>query len=224
MPNSRRKTKPSNRPVRCSYVEGGRRCVRNAADATNPPPLCNAHVVLFAEIGKPPRGESMVHDILDDLMSGERVTRTQVEGAIQELFGNFVGGGLGGGGMAQGYYPDIDPQTGRTVHDTSRSPPNTGHFRPPAGFPSPGGIWEQFFGRHAKDYEPPPSPEQLELERAVKQAKTVLGFAESEPIDREKLKARYRELAKRHHPDRGGDEDKMKIINDAVGVIESVLP
>lgn len=42
-----------------------------------------------------------------------------------------------------------------------------------------------------------------------------LGFAIDEPVTVEAVKARYRELAKQHHPDRGGSTEKMAAINAA---------
>ena len=52
----------------------------------------------------------------------------------------------------------------------------------------------------------------------------VLGFAETEPIDQDKLKKRYRELAMRHHPDRpGGNRTKMEQFNAARDLIESLM-
>lgn len=40
-----------------------------------------------------------------------------------------------------------------------------------------------------------------------------------EPVNRAAIEKRYRELAARHHPDRGGDADKQAQINQAVEIL-----
>jgi hypothetical protein len=42
---------------------------------------------------------------------------------------------------------------------------------------------------------------------------TTLGAGEDE--QREEIERRYKRLARRHHPDRGGDEEVMKAVNEA---------
>lgn len=44
----------------------------------------------------------------------------------------------------------------------------------------------------------------------------ALGFDEHEPVTRQQIRDRRRELVMQHHPDRGGDEAKMAEINAAV--------
>lgn len=53
-------------------------------------------------------------------------------------------------------------------------------------------------------------------ERAA--ALAVLGLAE--PVDAATIKARYRELVMRHHPDRGGDTARLQEINEAMAWLE----
>jgi hypothetical protein len=203
------------RILRCSYIEGGRRCVRNGVPHTNPP-LCNVHVIVFSDMGRPPEPRSKVTDVLEDLLSGQRISRSDVEGAVSELFGNWAMGG----NVAQGYYPDIG-EDGRTVHDEGRTAnPN---FVPPSGFHPPPGWWP--FGRGRGQSSPPPiDPEAAELAEARRRARQILGFAASEPVTADTLRVRYRKLARVHHPDvRGGNAEKMKIINDANDVLEHEL-
>lgn len=45
----------------------------------------------------------------------------------------------------------------------------------------------------------------------------VLGTREDASAD--EIQRRYRRLAARHHPDRGGDEEEMKALNEAYGVL-----
>ncbi len=46
---------------------------------------------------------------------------------------------------------------------------------------------------------------------------SILGAEEESP--RADIERRYKRLARRHHPDRGGDEEQMKEINEAWGVL-----
>lgn len=54
-------------------------------------------------------------------------------------------------------------------------------------------------------------------------ARQVLGFGKVAPLNEGLLKGRYRELAKRHHPDRGGSVERMAEINWAVEVLRASL-
>lgn len=51
--------------------------------------------------------------------------------------------------------------------------------------------------------------------RAHRDWRDVLGFPESERPSRHAINKRYRELAKKHHPDAGGDATKMAKLNTA---------
>ncbi len=46
---------------------------------------------------------------------------------------------------------------------------------------------------------------------------SILGAGEDDT--REELERRFKRLAQRHHPDRGGDEERMKSLNEAWGVL-----
>jgi hypothetical protein len=68
----------------------------------------------------------------------------------------------------------------------------------------------------------PPDPEvarRAEKQRAVLRARVTLGFTPQEAVTEAQIKARQRELAKKHHPDRGGSLAKMQEINAAVDVL-----
>jgi len=45
-----------------------------------------------------------------------------------------------------------------------------------------------------------------------------------EPVDRQAIERRYRELAAKHHPDRGGDAEKQSEINKAIKILRQYYP
>ncbi|MDH5737267.1 MAG: DnaJ domain-containing protein, partial [Gammaproteobacteria bacterium] len=49
----------------------------------------------------------------------------------------------------------------------------------------------------------------------------VLGL--SEPLNKKHVERRYRQLAMQHHPDRGGDAERLVEINHAVAVLRKLL-
>jgi hypothetical protein len=175
--------------------------VRNAVDGSNPP-LCNTHRVVFADIGRTPArvpGQAAV-DLLGDLLSGQKVSRDRVQDAINDLLG---GAWQMGGGMAGGYYPEDD---GAGV-DTEWTPHNSG------------GPHDRRHHRHASSFD----PEAAELAEARRRARIVMGFAASERITLEQLRVTYKKLARKHHPDLGGDREKMTQVNAANDVLEAEL-
>ncbi len=66
---------------------------------------------------------------------------------------------------------------------------------------------------------PPPRPKKP----AGPDPRVVLGFAAGQKITAELVKKRHRELARKHHPDRGGSLQKMQEINQAVDAIMATL-
>lgn len=53
------------------------------------------------------------------------------------------------------------------------------------------------------------------------EALAALGLAD--PVDHLEIKRRYRELAMEHHPDRGGEMEKLQAINAAMELLEPLL-
>jgi len=88
-------------------------------------------------------------------------------------------------------------------------------------------VAESVSGSGASSSGPDPAAEarrakeQAELERSRKigRARRTLGFTAKEPITPHELKERYRKLARRHHPDRGGSVAKMQEINEAMEIL-----
>lgn len=191
--------------LRCAYRESGRQCIR---DGDGNPPLCNVHRVACAEIGRPPERRSAAANLIDNLLSGRKITRDHVNEAIGEFAGYAMGGGIAGG-----YHPDIS-NDGRTQHHRSGTmPQGTEWWRIlfPNGVPAGGGARVHV------------DPEAQQLAAARARARVVMGFAASEPITQDKVRARHRELAKRHHPDRGGKVEKMQEVNVAADVLMAEL-
>ena len=54
------------------------------------------------------------------------------------------------------------------------------------------------------------------------EALATLGLAD--PVDHIEIKRRYRELAMEHHPDRGGEMEKLQAINAAMNLLEPFQP
>lgn len=181
----RRRSPPN--PYRCVYREGGKRCVRNG---TGEPVLCARHHELVARqySGSPYAGSAA--DVIGRVSRGEKVSTGDVVAGIFDMFGQVFGGG------GQRQHPNQPAPWDLPPWDTGASqgiPPRArAQPRPP----------------------PPPNPE-LERKKAVAAAKKTLGFKVGDNPDATTLKAKYRALARRHHPDRGGSLERMKAINAA---------
>ena len=65
---------------------------------------------------------------------------------------------------------------------------------------------------------PPRQPRQMSPP-SVEKAKTKLGFTPTAVVSIDDIKKAYRALALLHHPDKGGDEDVFKEINNANDVL-----
>lgn len=196
-------TGKSKRTPRCAYEEGGRRCARSG---TGNPPLCQPHRIVFSEAvrtGERRPGQG-IFDLIDRYVSGKRINKRVYEGAIDDV----------------AWFVAAAAEAGRA---TPQPPPSgDGGFRPPDGFRPPPG-WRPH-------QPPPPDPaaeEQArraaELGLARKRARVALGFEPGGKITLELVKKRRRELAAKHHPDRGGSVTKMQAINHAADVLEAEL-
>ena len=60
--------------------------------------------------------------------------------------------------------------------------------------------------------------------RDVTSALATLGISASDASDKKALKKRYLELVKKHHPDTGGDAEKMKNISTAYELLRNLSP
>jgi DnaJ domain len=84
-----------------------------------------------------------------------------------------------------------------------------------------GGWWTQPEVRVFFRIETPrPSPQQLAMQFIAEKLQ-VLGLAYGVPIL--EIKKRYRLLAREHHPDAGGDAERMKLINAAYSDLRRII-
>lgn len=88
-------------------------------------------------------------------------------------------------------------------------------------FLSRAGVWpiivrglRELRGEHVPDPEPSPPPSGRDMDICYK----LLGISPSAPW--EDIERAYRQKAKIHHPDRGGDGDAMRALNDAYSTIK----
>ncbi|HLI11060.1 MAG TPA: J domain-containing protein [Alphaproteobacteria bacterium] len=89
------------------------------------------------------------------------------------------------------------------------------------------GKWRDFFGVFGEDRSEETGPEQRAPKRGSPEDQALAVFELSGPVTLERVKSRYKELVKRHHPDKnGGDkaaEERLKIINQAYTTLKSSI-
>jgi hypothetical protein len=73
-----------------------------------------------------------------------------------------------------------------------------------------------------RDFVDPVKAAQIEALKAQGRARAVMGFSKDAELTEEVLKRRYRELAFKHHPDRGGSADKMAKLNEAMELLSKL--
>lgn len=191
----------------CCYSEGGRRCRRSA---TGNPPLCNPHKIAVAEqvrrdmTGHTPAAGAGVSELFDRVVSGRKINRKVVQEAV---------------GDVAAWWEQYQQQ--QTQQQQQQTPPQPDPTQPPPWRP----WWEPIVNevKRARAQQPPPDPRIAELKLKRSRARIVLGFAQSDKPTEVELNARRRELARKHHPDRGGSVSKMQEINDAVDVLLAEL-
>ncbi len=203
MPTARK----SPRRRRCAFSEGSQRC---PAHATADSPLCRPHALAAAALAAGQTRTARVifdrgRELLDDLLNGRRISREKIIHAANEAATVAMGEWNMGGNFPQ-YEPP--PPAGA---DPGRFDPSAAGARPPPGW-----------SRRAAP-PPPPDPD-AEARRAQMKARITLGFAPTDQITHDNLKARHRLLVRKHHPDHGGSTQRMQEINAARDVLEQCLP
>lgn len=69
----------------------------------------------------------------------------------------------------------------------------------------------------------PPPPRPRPRKPPGPDPRVVLGFAAGQKVTAAEVKARHRELARKHHPDRGGSVARMQEVNAAVDQLLATL-
>lgn len=188
------------RPERCVILEDGRQCRRNG---TGKPALCARH----AEVYRQMPASSPIAQIFDAVWNGRRPAKQTIAEAARQVAEKIIGRPLTdaefqsyqGGGF---HVFEAEVRSGPASSSSSRSSGSSGSRW---GAPDP--------DARAK--------EQAELEKArrIGRARRTLGFTAKESITPEQLKERYRKLARKHHPDRGGSVERMQEINAAMEIL-----
>jgi hypothetical protein len=176
-------------PARSTRCTYAERGRRCRRNGTGQPVLCQAHRVVLAEVAQGATGIGGIDSIIEEVFRTGGVSAATLQQMARDAM-NTVAQALGGfGGVA---YPQM-PRYQNGVPRPGQAPP-----RPPP--------------RRAP---PPPDPDEVARQRA----RQVLGFTPREPLTEEVIKARRRDLALRHHPDRGGSVDAMSKVNDAADTL-----
>lgn len=185
---------PSRRADQCSYyeeIEDGRRrrCRRNG---TGNPPLCQRH-----QDELDTRDQSPIANVISSLFQGKRPSQRDVESAVRSTME-----GLFGKRMSEAEMAELLARARAAAR---------GHAGSPGSSSGPSSDARS----QARDRE----RAEAEKAREVSWARRTLGFTAREPLDGDTIKRRFRELARKHHPDVGGDVRKMADINRAVEIL-----
>lgn len=182
--------------LKCAFMEGRRRCQRAAAGN---PPLCDVHRVLLedearADSARP--GQSLA-SILGDVIAGKRVTEDQWRSGLEDFVSVFQRAPADSwiGSRRDATMDAVRARVGRVMDPTAWGGRGA---RPQADRPDP---------PHPPPRKRPPDP--------TPQWRAILGFSVREPLTADAVKRRHREMARTHHPDRGGSVEKMQQINVA---------
>jgi hypothetical protein len=181
------------RPDQCVFYDPDtkRRCRRNG---TGSPALCQMHRdELDEESGSMPFAE-----ILGSVLRGKRPSQQAVEDATRTVLEGVFG-----------RTPTVDEL--RQIFERARA---QGAAAPP------GSSSSQSSGSGARSSSAR-EQDQAEAEKArqVSWARRTLGYTAKEPLTKDAVKKRFRELAMKHHPDRGGSTAKMADLNRAMEIL-----
>ena len=184
---------PAAQAHRCAYVESRRRCGRPGGGN---PPLCAAHrLVLEDEATRPERpGEKLV-GLLGRVLRGQKVNDDHLYAGIEDFVDMFSR--PAGSPQAS----PIEAARARTQDFLRRAQAQARQRKP----------------------QPPPSPPPRPRKPAGPDPRLVLGFAIGQKLTAAEVKKRRRELARRHHPDRGGSVARMQEVNVAVAQLLATL-
>ena len=180
----------------CVFQEGRRRCVRNGFGR---PALCRAHLEVMREASTSDQGGygSDAARVIGRVIRGQRVSNDDLAAGVVDILGAVL-------------FRNVRPQPAAAGY--------TGGF-PFPGMPQPQQAPPPFPGwmpprqpRQPPPRQPPRPPPPPAVDN---DARRVMGFRDGEVLTEEQIKDRKRELAKKHHPDRGGKLEVMQRINEA---------
>lgn len=188
--------------------------MRNGTGRT---PLCSVHRIAVQEAARPQPAVASVFEVasemfddflagrmFDDFLAGRKIQfdPSQLGDVASKIVGDIAQAwGMGGGYTT--YHPPL-------VNDDEI---DSQHQAPPRG--------QQRQQRRGFYEEPSQADcEAAELAAQMPRARATLGFGPQDLITTQTLKARFRQLAKKHHPDLGGNPERMKEISAANDVLE----
>lgn len=207
----RAQARPSRRVQQCCYFENGRRC-RRSATGDGPIPLCNPHTLAAADAMRQhaTAGSGVgngIYNLFDRVVSGRKVNRRVLEDAVGDVAAWWE--------QYQASRPAPDPNGPRPSSEQPRwDDPLREAWRR---------AQDMGARARARAQRPPPDPREAQLAEARQRARITLGFTPREPLTEAAIKGRQKELARKHHPDRGGSTAKMAAINDAADVLLASL-
>jgi hypothetical protein len=161
-------------------------------------------------------GNAMVQDVVGGLIGGpkgllKRAAETGVgvgvNEALQKATNGHGGEALMLGGAALGMMGSRHGGHGETPHTGAPSP--AGMHHPDAGAPPP----DYAHGPEAKPEPKPETKSEAKPEKPASNWHEVLGVGPN--ATRGEINQAYRKLSLQHHPDKGGDVEKQKEINNA---------
>lgn len=178
------------RKLKCSYREGSRRCPFHGIGN---PPLCPAHQVAVQEAARPRSATEVLAEATVNLLQGKPINSEATIGAMSAVINQWATG------LGADYRPDVGVgEREDAAHRRAR--------------PGPPPWWAGQRGAAP----PTEAPDRAILGAA----RRVMGFAASERIDEDTIKARRNELAKKFHPDRAGrDAAKAKAMTERMSAI-----
>ncbi len=187
---------------RCRYQDGRGQCRRKG---TGEDSLCAQHRAWSPGLG------TQLGSIVDQLLAGERPTEAQIDQMIAGVAGKIMGRPM-----------TVDDVRGVRSQFGASSGPSAD--LPQQDWYREAYLRAQQAAQQARARMDPEAQRAAHEKRQRLQqitiARATMGFTPKEPITKEMLKDRYRELARKLHPDlNGGSHDPMTKLNAAMEVL-----
>lgn len=178
-------------------------------NGTGNPSLCRAHRLVAADAAQQaqPRMSTVmqnVSDLFDDFVAGRPIAHQKIGDVAAQAINEFAW--AMGGGFTNFSPPIADGAQAIRDHAERFYKQRQQRARP------------SFF-----EEEAPADPEAAQRAKDAARARQILGFGPGDKITRDVLKQRFRQLAKKHHPDIGGSPERMKEVTWANDVLEKAL-